>query len=202
MQVSPTVAASTSTVAIPMSQLQNTIIAGNNASTDPDIVGNVDATTADSNLIGVGIGSSISGLNGVSGNQIGPIGGQAIDPMLGPLENNGGAVQTILPETGSPVLALGDPSAATNAGLTTDGRGRPALHGRLTERSTSARSRDTEAPGDRPFHHPEHAACRSDRPRPIPSSWQSLPVFQSDEHYLAERCFQADGVTFKSTTAT
>ncbi len=43
------------------------------------------------------------------------------DPKLGPLQNNGGLVPTLLPQSGSPVLGTGDPSLAP----TTDQRGQP-----------------------------------------------------------------------------
>ncbi len=43
------------------------------------------------------------------------------DPMLGPLQNNGGLTPTMLPQSGSPVLGAGDPALAPS----TDQRGQP-----------------------------------------------------------------------------
>jgi hypothetical protein len=43
------------------------------------------------------------------------------DPMLGPLQNNGGRTPTLLPQAGSPALGAGDPSLAPS----TDQRGQP-----------------------------------------------------------------------------
>jgi hypothetical protein len=45
------------------------------------------------------------------------------NPQLGPLANNGGLTQTMLPAAGSPVISAGSVAAATAAGLTTDQRG-------------------------------------------------------------------------------
>src|SRR5262249_7043084 len=45
------------------------------------------------------------------------------DPMLGPLNDNGGPTFTHMPKPGSPALDAGDNTVAINAGLTTDQRG-------------------------------------------------------------------------------
>ena len=44
-------------------------------------------------------------------------------PQLGPLQNNGGPTQTMLPLSGSPVIDAGSDALANTAGLTTDQRG-------------------------------------------------------------------------------
>jgi len=90
--------------------LINTIVAGNTAtSSGPDISGTV--ATADHNLIGNASGSS--GLkNGVNGNIVGGNGNPVINPMLGPLQNNGGPTQTMALLPGSPAIAAADNSMA------------------------------------------------------------------------------------------
>lgn len=72
----------------------NSVIAGNTASTNPNVGGNGNIT----NL----------GYNILSG-----------DPMLAPLTNNGGTTDTFLPLCGSPLINAGDP----NNDITTDQRG-------------------------------------------------------------------------------
>src|SRR5579859_6520755 len=52
-----------------------------------------------------------------------------LDPLLGPLADNGGPTQTRLPAANSPAVNAGDPAFAPPP--TTDQRGRPRLAGRL-----------------------------------------------------------------------
>jgi len=89
-------------------------VAGNTAPTAPDIDGPASGTF---NLIGNG--TNLTGLtNGTDGNQVGT--GQApIDPLLGPLADNGGPTQTHLPQPGSSALD----AAGTAAGPASDQRG-------------------------------------------------------------------------------
>ncbi len=89
--------------------LTNTIVAGNTAvSSGPDIFGAV--ATADHNLIGDATGSS--GItNGVNGNIAGTS-ANPIDPLLGPLQNNGGPTQTMALLAGSPAIGHADNAAA------------------------------------------------------------------------------------------
>ena len=50
------------------------------------------------------------------------------DPMLGPLQNNGGPTQTMALPTGSPAIDAGNPKGCTDGAghlLTTDQRGLP-----------------------------------------------------------------------------
>jgi RHS repeat-associated protein len=86
-------------------ELFNTIVAGNITSgTDPDLFGSLQAASSD-NFIGDGTGmTGVS--NGTSGNQVGS-GAYPIDPMLGPLQNNGGLTQTMALVTGSPAINAG-----------------------------------------------------------------------------------------------
>jgi len=66
--------------------------------------------TADHNLIGDGSGSTI--ITNLGGNLIGGNGNPVIDPRLGPLQNNGGATQTLALLKDSPAIGHGDNSKA------------------------------------------------------------------------------------------
>ncbi|MEZ6074055.1 MAG: choice-of-anchor Q domain-containing protein [Pirellulales bacterium] len=84
--------------------LDHTIVANNTAtSSGPDISGSV---TANWSLIEDTTNATIGGANNVTG----------LDPMLGPLADNGGQTQThaILP--GSPAIDAGDPTAVAGVG--------------------------------------------------------------------------------------
>jgi len=100
--------------------LQNTIVAGNSASfADPDIRATI--TTDDGyNLVGITDGSS--GLSAGS-DQTGTS-GNPLNPLLGPLQYNGGTTETLALLSGSPAIEAGDP---TQAGTTAqNGVVRPA----------------------------------------------------------------------------
>jgi hypothetical protein len=77
--------------------LTNTIVVG-------EIYGWV--TTADHNLVDSGAGSSGGIVNGVNGNIVG------VNPMLGPLANNGGPTETMALLVGSPAIGAADNAAA------------------------------------------------------------------------------------------
>ncbi len=81
--------------------LRNTIVAGNTADTSPD----VDAflQSLGHNLIGDGHGSSGFVASDLVGTSDSPI-----DPLLGPLQDNGGPTQTMIPLPGSPAVDAGD----------------------------------------------------------------------------------------------
>jgi CSLREA domain-containing protein len=106
--------------------LRNTIVAGNTASVGPDLSGSF--TSQGHNFIGKGDDST--GLsNGVSNDQVGSV-ASPIDPLLGPLANNGGPTQTMALLTGSTAIDAGDDcvftdscSPAVGVALTTDQRG-------------------------------------------------------------------------------
>lgn len=104
--------------------LTNTIVAENSASSHvgPDIYGTV--TTADHNLVGSGAGET-GILNGVNGNIVG------VNPLLGPLANNGGPTATMALLAGSPAIGHADTAAAP----ATDQRGvtRRDVPGELTD---------------------------------------------------------------------
>jgi len=119
--------------------LRNTIIAGNLSTfyshnhvppggvgqqdNDSDGGGTVDSSSA-FNLIG-----AIDGLSGITpgdnGNQAG-VAGTPLNPLFGPLTNNGGPTATYLPAEFSPAIDMGSNGLAldqNNAALTTDQRG-------------------------------------------------------------------------------
>jgi predicted outer membrane repeat protein len=91
--------------------LDNTLIAGNfrgaTGTTRDDVSGALTSGGA-YNLIGDGTG--MTGLqNGINGNLVGSA-TAPIDPLLGPLQNNGGPTRTMALLAGSPALNAGDPA--------------------------------------------------------------------------------------------
>jgi hypothetical protein len=92
--------------------LHNTIVAGNRSSPDsgPDINGRAQSGSS-YNLVGIA-DSTLTGISdGSQGNQIGTL-DSPIDPLLGPLQDNGGPTQTMAVLPGSPARAAGDPTDA------------------------------------------------------------------------------------------
>ena len=100
--------------------LTNTLDAGNTAISGPDFFG--PAAHTDRNLIGDS--TDATGFSSASGDLLGTA-AAPINPLLGPLQNNGGTTTTVALLPGSPALGAGDPSAAAAADLTTDQRGLP-----------------------------------------------------------------------------
>lgn len=97
-------------------QVRGSIIAGNSAPTDPDVGGIFSSDGY--NLIGRSGG--VNGFtNGVIQDQVGSL-ASPINPMLGPLQDNGGPTATMALLGGSPAIDRG-----ISGGLTTDQRGRP-----------------------------------------------------------------------------
>jgi hypothetical protein len=95
--------------------LHNTLIAGNfggaTGTTRDDVSGPLDPS-GDYNLIGDGTG--MSGLSdGVNGNQVGSA-SAPIDPLLGPLQDNGGPTFTMSLLPGSPAIDAGNNAYATD----------------------------------------------------------------------------------------
>ena len=90
----------------------NTLVANNtaNGGTGPDCWGPV--SSLGYSLLGSNSGCSWSA---DIGDQIGDVTGGAppIDPLLGPLADNGGSSRTHAPLAGSPVIDAGDPNSAT-----------------------------------------------------------------------------------------
>ena len=113
-------------------EVKNTIIAGNfdipnndgTGNVHPDVSGNF--TITDSNLIGDGTGST-GFVNGVNENIVGSS-TNPIDPLLGPLQNNGGPTFTHALLPGSPAINAGN-NANIPEGITTDQRGEPRIVG-------------------------------------------------------------------------
>ena len=98
--------------------VSNSLIAENTANFGPDVSGA--AATTDHNLIGIYDNTVASGFSSLDGDQLGTS-GSPINPLLGPLQNNGGNTQTVALLPGSPAINAGDTTAA--AGLSTDQRG-------------------------------------------------------------------------------
>jgi hypothetical protein len=108
--------------------LNNTIVAQNQSNdtgrmnfqgTSPDVLGIV--TTGSGNFIGIGDAGLTGISNGSNGNQIGKA-AAPIDPLLGPLQNNGSLTPTRAPLPGSPVIDSGA-IGVLPAGTLTDQRG-------------------------------------------------------------------------------
>jgi hypothetical protein len=78
--------------------LSNCIVGNNTAPAGPDIFGTVDS--GDYNLVENTSGAILSGTHNITG----------VDPMLGPLLDNGGPTFTHELLTGSPAINAGDPS--------------------------------------------------------------------------------------------
>ena len=75
-------------------------------------------TNADHDLIGNGTGATITTS---TGNKVGTS-SSPINPLLGPLQNNGGPTRTLALLVGSPAINAGN-NARIPVGLTTDQRG-------------------------------------------------------------------------------
>jgi hypothetical protein len=111
--------------AVTTATLRNTLIAGNAAAAGPDCkTENATATSAGYNLLGA---SALCTLDGdLTGNQL------DLDPLLGPLQQNGGSTWTHALLAGSPAIDAGDPAGCTDrdgAPLATDQRGESRIHG-------------------------------------------------------------------------
>ena len=88
--------------------LDNTIIAGNSASSGNDIWDTGGVVSGTFNLIGDGTGQT-GIVNGTDGNQVGTSGSPII-PLLGSLADNGGPTETHALMPGSPAIDAGDPA--------------------------------------------------------------------------------------------
>jgi hypothetical protein len=134
--------------------LHNTLIAGNfrgaTGTTADDVYGRLDAS-GDYNLIGDGTG--LTGLSdGVNGNLVGSA-AAPIDPLLGPLQDNGGPTQTHALLAGSPAIDAGD---NTNAPMW-DQRGAPfrrIVHGTIDIGAFEVQARGYPRPTPQPLPDP------------------------------------------------
>jgi Right handed beta helix region len=100
--------------------VKNTIIATNTSGSSPDFLGNL--TSQGFNLIGNDTGATITPAQ--FSDQIGTA-GAPIDPLLGPLQDNGGPTPTLALLSGSRAIDKGDSSIdpITGNSITTDQRG-------------------------------------------------------------------------------
>ena len=99
--------------------LRNTLVAGNfTSSTGPDVVGPV--LSLGFNLIGMADDSEGWGTHDLTGDSSAPI-----DPLLGPLQDNGGPTPTHALLAGSPAIRRGDPNLRDSL----DQRGTIRSHG-------------------------------------------------------------------------
>jgi hypothetical protein len=108
--------------------LNNTIVAKNFAGpanflggAGPDVDATV--TTGSGNFIGIGDATLVGITNGTNGNHVGTT-AAPLNPLLGPLQNNGGPTPTRAPLPGSPVIDAGVNGPVTSA---TDQRGLPRI---------------------------------------------------------------------------
>ncbi len=92
--------------------MHNSIVAGNIGAS----MGGQLFPASSFNLIGTGYAGGL--INGVNGNVVG-----VADPLLGPLQSNGGPTLTHAPLTGSPALNAGSSALAAAANLSHDQRG-------------------------------------------------------------------------------
>lgn len=109
-------------------KLRNSVIAGNTtsvASEGHDVAGNVLLAQAFNNLIGIGVGSN---LTGQQGNQVGTL-AAPIAPLLGPLQDNGGPTHTHALLAGSPAIGGGTSTLPAPALPATDQRGAARIFG-------------------------------------------------------------------------
>ena len=84
-----------------IAQMRNTIVAGNFGQSSPDFSMNL--VSLGHNLIGDGTGGSGYDESDFVGTSDSPI-----DPLLGPLQDNGGPTFTMAPQCGSPAIDAGD----------------------------------------------------------------------------------------------
>ena len=89
--------------------LNNSVVAGNTALAGADIYYTAGLMSGYNNLIGNEANQPF--VNGVDGNLVGTS-EDPIDPMLGPLQDNGGSTLTHVPLSGSPLIDAGNDEAA------------------------------------------------------------------------------------------
>jgi hypothetical protein len=108
-------------------QMHHALVAGNSSNTAASDLGfsptgtlgsGVGTLLAEFSLVGNNSGSGLAAapVNApdANGNIVGGAGAAAIDPMLGPLADNGGPTPTHAPLPGSPAIDAGDPAVAFN----------------------------------------------------------------------------------------
>ncbi len=93
-------------------ELTSSIVAGSTGTNPRDISNAGTIVSATNNVIGIGDGSGLT--NGVNGNQVGSL-AAPLDPLLGPLADNGGPTFTHALLAGSPAIDRGsNPAALAN----------------------------------------------------------------------------------------
>lgn len=95
--------------------MRNSIVANGTAGTDSDVGGNGGVLTAAYSLIETPSGTVVTDATDITGQ----------DPLLGPLQNNGGPTETMLLALNSPAVNTGDPAYAPPPA--TDQRGKPRV---------------------------------------------------------------------------
>lgn len=103
-----------------VSTIRNSIVANGVAPADPDIATN-GVVNASYSLIETPSPNVVTDATDITG----------IDPALGPLQDNGGPTETMLPQLASPVVNSGDPAYAPPPA--TDQRGEPRVAGGRTD---------------------------------------------------------------------
>ena len=136
--------------------ITNSIVAANYGITSPDLLTTIPNSTIRYSLIGNGSGSGLAsapiGSPDANGNLVGgTTSSSIINPLLGPLANNGGTTLTRALLPGSPALNSGDPTAAPgqNGVPTSDQRGAPFIRiygGRID--IGAIESQPNDLPGD------------------------------------------------------
>ena len=103
--------------------VSHSIFADNEALYGPDLYTGLSAIISDGyNFVGNGT-NSFGLTNGVNGDRVG-VSGSPLDPLLGPLQPQGGFAPTHAPRAASPVI---DAGSSSNSSLATDQRGLPRL---------------------------------------------------------------------------
>lgn len=156
-------------------QLRHSVVAANTVPSNgfsPDLVATV-VSGSTFNVVGDGAGAN-GLMNGTNGNRVGGNGAPALNPLLGPLANNGGPTLTRLPQPGSPLIDGGDTTCPT--GITTDQRGIPRPQGAkcdigAVEVGTAPTPTPNPAPPTRPPGTPNATT-----PRPQPISPRAVPT--------------------------
>lgn len=113
------------------------IVAANTAAGgNPDLLPGAGTLTVQYSLIGDNAGTSLveAQTPDANGNLIGSSdGGGAIDPLLGPLADNGGPTRTHLPLAGSPAIDANDPTLIAGVGDVSDFDQRGDPYGRVLD---------------------------------------------------------------------
>ncbi len=182
--------------------LRNTIIAGNFSHFFSHLTGGGTTTQDNSSDVGGTFDNSsafnlIGAIDGATGISCGSNGNQCgaadapLNPLFGPLTNNGGPTETYLPQAFSPAIDAGSNALAkdqNNAALTTDQRG--SGFPRILNTTVDIGSVETTPP-----------------PPPPPSADLSVTKFTSTDETLADRDISYDISVFNAgpdaaTTAT